>query len=77
VLNGSHECSSALLNKLKNGLNDSLVIFWYYLKFHQKIKKIKEFSSLNPIISGVSESELIVGGGALRAQPPEINEIAF
>ena len=30
----------------------------------------------NPIISGVSESQLIVGGGALSAQPPEIDEKA-
>ena len=31
---------------------------------------------LNPIISGISESQLIVWGGALSTQPPEINERA-
>ena len=31
----------------------------------------------NPIISGVSESQLKVGGGALSAQPPEPPETPY
>ena len=43
-----------------------------FISDHVK-KKFK--GTFNPIISGVSESQLIVGG-ALSAQPPEINERA-